>query len=95
MQEPRARRLNAIITGRVQGVAFRWYTVEKAEELGLVGWVRNLPDGTVELLAEGMRDKLDKLLEWCHAGPPTARVNDVRIEFGEATGDFTEFGIRH
>ena len=65
------------MNGVVQGVGYRWSTVRAAEPLGLRGWVQNLPDGSVEILAEGPPDALDALERWAHAGPPHARVSGV------------------
>jgi acylphosphatase len=73
------RRARAIVTGRVQGVSFRASTCSEARRLGVVGWVRNLPDGSVELEAEGDDDRVAALLAWCEHGPPGARVATVAI----------------
>jgi acylphosphatase len=70
-------RIHAIVHGRVQGVNFRHYTAKEAGRLGLRGWVRNLPDGTVEVEAEGDTAALDTFLSWLHHGPPSARVDKV------------------
>ena len=88
-------RLKLIISGRVQGVCYRWFTRDTAVELGLTGWVRNLPDGTVETVAEGEKEKLEQLLGWCRRGPDLARVTDIQAEWEEATGEFQDFSIRH
>lgn len=69
--------LRLIISGRVQGVGYRYWTVGEARRLGLEGWVRNLADGRVEILALGPQDRLDSLENACHAGPPAARVSAV------------------
>jgi acylphosphatase len=84
-------RFHAIVRGRVQGVSFRWATRETAENLGLGGWVRNLPDGSVEAEAEGDRAVLDDLIAFLHRGPPGARVDSVTITWHEPAGqrDFT------
>ena len=74
---------HAVIRGRVQGVGFRDWTVEAARARGLSGWVRNLPDGTVELLAAGPRAEVEALLAECAEGPPSARVSDVETRPGE------------
>ena len=74
------RRVRAIVTGRVQGVAYRASTVYEAREHGLTGWVRNLADGSVELEAQGDAAKVDALLAWCAEGPPAARVTGVNVE---------------
>jgi acylphosphatase len=88
-------RLKLVISGRVQGVCYRWFTRDTAVDLGLTGWVRNLPDGTVEAVVEGERDKLEQLLGWCRRGPDLARVTDIQAEWEEGTGEFQDFSIRH
>ena len=88
-----AERLEIRVTGTVQGVAFRWHTRARARELGLVGWVRNLPDGRVHLLAEGPREDLERLLLWCRQGPPSARVRELAPRWSAATGEFDGFRI--
>ena len=82
------------ITGRVQGVSFRYYTSREAESLGLGGWVRNLPDGSVEAVFEGSRDVVQQMLGWCRQGPPAADVRDVQVEWEDHTGAFDSFSIR-
>jgi len=74
---PSPRRARLRVRGVVQGVGYRWSTVRAAEPLGLRGWVRNLPDGSVEILAEGPPDALAALERWAHQGPPHARVSGV------------------
>lgn len=88
------QRLHATVHGRVQGVSFRHYTMLRAREIGVSGWVRNLPDGAVEVIAEGGRDQLDDLLAFLRQGPPAARVLEVDVLWGAATGEFDGFGIR-
>lgn len=73
------RRAHLYIRGRVQGVWFRGSMVAQAEELGLDGWVRNLPDGRVEAVVEGRSDAVDSLVAWSHQGPPAARVDAVDV----------------
>lgn len=75
--------LHAVVSGRVQGVFFRAWTRDKARRLQLSGWVRNLPDKRVEVLAQGEESALNKLLEKLHQGPPLARVDRVESEFRE------------
>ncbi|MBI4041848.1 MAG: acylphosphatase [Deltaproteobacteria bacterium] len=87
------RRLSAIIAGRVQGVFYRANTEAAAKKLGLTGWVRNLPNGRVELVAEGPQQALEKLLEWCRQGPPLARVTEIKESWEEATGEFKDFSV--
>ncbi|WP_344007736.1 acylphosphatase [Nocardioides lentus] len=69
--------MRIIVTGRVQGVSYRWATEQEATRLGLDGWVRNEPDGSVLAYAVGPRDAVDALVAWCHEGPPAARVAGV------------------
>jgi acylphosphatase len=82
------------ISGRVQGVFFRDSTREKAEGLGLAGWVRNLPDGRVEALFEGPSQSVREMVGWCEQGPPQASVEDVETEFESAQGDLQGFEVR-
>jgi acylphosphatase len=82
------------ISGRVQGVGFRYSALAEAQRLGLAGWVRNTHDGAVELLAEGDEERLRRLVAWCHAGPPGALVTDVEQQWLAATGTFLDFRIR-
>jgi acylphosphatase len=87
-------RLSARITGRVQGVGFRHFTTTRARKLGVTGWVRNEPDGSVRLEAEGGRESLEQLEEAVHDGPPSARVQSVDAEYSDADGDFEHFTVR-
>lgn len=82
------------IHGRVQGVFFRQSTQAAATRLGLTGWVRNLPDGSVEALAEGPADAVRELLAWCRQGPPAAEVSSVDIDWTDATGEYQDFEVR-
>jgi len=86
-------RIDLTVAGRVQGVAFRWSTVRQARALGLVGWVRNLPDGTVRLVAEGERPALEALLDWARRGPDHARVDDCQATWQQATGQYADFEV--
>lgn len=81
------KRIRAIVSGRVQGVSYRASTVREAKRLGLVGWVKNRPDGSVELEAEGPGAAVDELIAWCHRGPAYAEVSGVRVEDVPGTGD--------
>lgn len=87
------QRLHAIVRGHVQGVSFRYETLRKAFEIGVTGWVRNRPDGSVEVTAEGERAQLQRLLDFLHRGPPAARVSDVQTEWSTAVGNFERFEI--
>ncbi|VUT27562.1 MAG: Acylphosphatase [Candidatus Syntrophoarchaeum sp. GoM_oil] len=80
-------RIHIIVSGRVQGVFFRYATRSRAEELGLDGWVRNLYDGRVEVLSEGARGELEKLLAFTEHGPPGASVDDLRFEWEDSKAD--------
>lgn len=86
-------RVSIIVHGRVQGVAFRHYTCQEALILGVTGWVRNLPDGSVEGLFEGDQDAVANLVEWCRSGPPAARVDRLEIITGSYSGEFESFDI--
>ncbi len=89
------RQLHAIIHGRVQGVSFRYYTQAQAQQLKLKGWVRNLSDGTVETVAVGPQEALEKFLRWLHHGPSGARVTGVDVDWSEPSQRLTAFEIRH
>lgn len=86
-------RVSVIVHGRVQGVAFRHNTCQRALELWVTGWVRNLPDGAVEGLFEGDDAAVAALVEWCRIGPPAARVDRIDIQQGSYSGEFDEFTI--
>jgi acylphosphatase len=88
-------RVHLYVSGRVQGVAFRAYTVDEARRLRLAGWVRNLPDGRVEVLAEGERATLLALVRFCEQGPPAARVDGVQADWSEWRGELGPFEARH
>ncbi len=87
-------RLHAIVHGRVQGVGFRYFVVEQAHALGLKGWVRNRREGTVEVVAEGPRPALDRLLAALHRGPASAWVQRVESIWLPASGEFHRFRVR-
>jgi len=88
------RRVHLYVSGRVQGVWFRQSTVNRGRELGLTGWVRNMPDGRVEVVAEGDPRGVDLLIAYCHEGPPLARVEAVEVLEEDPTGEFSEFETR-
>jgi acylphosphatase len=87
--------IHAIVHGRVQGVFFRDFTRKEAERLGLGGWVRNLIDGTVEVIFEGAPESVDQLLAWLHNGSPMSEVSSVDYREQEADNYFTAFVIRY
>jgi len=80
-------RRRAVVRGRVQGVGFRFSTEGEADRLALAGWVRNLPDGTVEVEAEGPPDDVAELVAWLHDGPVGAEVEGVDVEDATPTGE--------
>lgn len=82
------------ITGRVQGVFYRQSTMETANSLGLTGWAKNCLDGSVEVVFEGDKSAIEKAIEWCHQGPPAARVSGITVDWQGFTGNFTRFRIR-
>jgi acylphosphatase len=87
-------RLDARVTGMVHGVGFRYFVRREAIGLGLVGWVANESDGSVQCVAEGPRDALEQLLELLREGPPAAIVDGVSAAWMPATGAFDTFGVR-
>ena len=88
------RRIEATISGRVQGVAFRHYTQIAARQHHLVGWVANRPDGSVRVVAEGQPASLQAFIAWLHEGPPAARVEFVDLREVDAAGEFSSFEVR-
>jgi len=88
-------RVHIWVSGKVQGVWYRATTVEEAKKLGLTGWVRNLPDGRVQIVAEGPRESLERLIAWCHEGPPLAVVDEVKVVWEPYTGEFANFSIAY
>lgn len=88
------RRIHVFISGKVQMVGFRASTRRTANRLGVKGWVKNLPDGRVEVVAEGEEKQIEKLIDFLHEGPPAARVDNVQITDEEYTGGFDQFSIR-
>jgi len=87
-------RLHASVTGIVQGVGFRYFTRSAGTRLGLTGWVRNLADGSVELVAEGPRVSLEELLALVREGPAGSAVRHVAADWSRATNEFRDFGVR-
>ncbi len=89
------QQVHMIVKGRVQGVAFRAYTKQEAERILLRGYVRNLPDGSVEIVAYGDRDNLDRLVEWAGIGSPLAHVDGLRVTFSDTSRSYEDFQIRY
>ena len=87
--------LRAVVRGRVQGVFFRAFVRRWAYQLKLSGYVRNLPDGAVEVVVEGERPDLEKLLEYLKEGPPASQVAEVAEEWGEVGGQFNGFAVKY
>ncbi len=88
-------RAHVIFKGRVQGVFFRAHTMERANELGVKGWVRNLGSGDVEALFEGDEGLVKELIEYCKSGQPYAKVRSADVEYSEHTNEFKDFKIKH
>ncbi len=88
------RRVNVLVSGRVQGVYFRMFTQKKARHLDIKGCVRNLADGRVEIIAEADKSRIEELIKWCHKGPVTARVDHVEVIELEVDEPLTSFEIR-
>lgn len=87
-------RVELTIRGRVQGVWYRASARSAAESRGLVGWVKNEPDGSVRAVAEGPRQALEDFIAWCHKGPPAARVDSVEANWSAPAGEFRSFDVR-
>jgi acylphosphatase len=87
------RRVHVYVSGIVQGVAFRYYAQQKAGELAVSGWVKNLPDGRVEAVFEGDPDRVREIIAWCESGPSSADVEDVAVE-DETPEGLSSFEVR-
>jgi acylphosphatase len=88
---PERVRAHIFVSGKVQGVFFRQGTDKKAKELGIFGWVKNLPDGRVEIALEGDRDKLEKMVKWARRGPYFAKVKNFVIDWENYASEFKTF----
>ena len=88
-------RAHIFASGRVQGVFFRAGTKEKARELAVTGWVKNLSDGRIEAIFEGEREKVEEMVKWAKKGPPGATVNHLDVVWEEHRGEFTNFEIKY
>lgn len=93
MSDENFKRLHAVVSGRVQGVGYRYFALEEAMHLGLTGWVRNDPSGDVEVLAEGPQSELETYLDALWQGPATARVRTVSAEWSPASREFYNFQV--
>jgi len=93
--EPSRVRAHVYVAGRVQGVFFRSEIQDEARRQGVTGWARNLPDGRVEVVFEGEREKVDRLVKFCRHGPPGARVTKVEVSLEDFKGEFRDFRIRY
>ena len=87
-------RKHVFVSGNVQGVGFRWAARSRAAELGLTGWVRNLPDERVELCFQGEQRAVDKMEDWCSAGPPYSRVTSISVFDDAPVEGETSFEVR-
>ena len=87
-------RARLLISGSVQGVGYRWSCRREGQGRGLVGWVRNLPDGRVEALLQGTKEQVEGMIRWCYRGPDEARVADIVVTYEESSDDLRDFGIR-
>ena len=89
------KRVHVYISGRVQGVFFRAETQRAAQGFNITGWVRNLADGRVEADLEGEDKNVDKMIAWCHKGPPAARIEEVLTKEEPFIGEFRDFSIKY
>lgn len=89
------KKIRVVVSGKVQGVGFRFYTQAQAQKLGIYGYVRNLRNGDVEIVAEGEAEKLDALIDWAKLGSPSAVVNNLKTEvLNNHESEFSTFEIR-
>lgn len=93
MKEPEKKGARILVSGMVQGVCFRYYTRLTAERLGLVGYVRNLSDGGVEIVAEGETEQINRLADWARRGPSSARVTGIKVDHLQPRGAYRSFNI--
>jgi acylphosphatase len=88
-------RAHVLISGRVQGVFFRDYTLRAARERTVFGWVRNIRSGQVEAILEGEKAEVEDMIRWCHQGSPMSQVTRVEVDWQEYTGEFNDFSVRY
>jgi acylphosphatase len=86
--------VHVIVRGKVQGVSFRMETQRTAQNLNITGWARNCPDGSVEAIFEGQKNDLDRMIRWCHQGPPGSSVDQVETDWLDTVSGFSGFDIR-
>lgn len=87
-------RIRILIEGRLQGMNFRYHTQQQAEKLGLVGFVRNLSDGRIEIDAQGEEDKIEQMLAWCQEGPQNTQIKSILFRYDEPVERHTDFVVR-
>jgi acylphosphatase len=87
-------RAHLYISGVVQGVGYRWSCQRAAAGRGLQGWVRNLDDGRVEAVIQGLKEEVEGMIQWCYRGPSEAQVSDIAVAYEDAKDDLGPFGIR-
>lgn len=88
-----AVRAHIIVSGLVQGVYYRVSTKQEALTIGITGWVKNRPDGTVEAMLEGEKQRVAQLIDWCRQGPPDAQVSSVQVDWENFKGEYQDFRI--
>ena len=88
-------RAHLFVSGRVQGVSYRWFVLDIANTLNLAGWVKNLPDTRVEAVFEGIREEIEKAILQCRQGPPASRVADIDMTWENGIEGLVDFEIRH
>ena len=86
--------MRIIVTGKVQGVFFRAHAQDSAVKTGIKGWIRNLENGSVEIVAQGERENMEKFVNWCRRGPDSARVENVSAAKEHVAEKFTDFSVR-
>lgn len=84
-----------ILKGRVQGVGFRWFVKQNADQLGINGYVKNRYDGNVEIQAEGEKSAIETLIQQLKKGPTFAKVHDIDVDWGDYRGHYNDFTIAH
>lgn len=94
MAENDLTRVEVTVSGRVQGVSFRYYTLRRAQMLGIEGWVKNMPNGKVKVLIEGHKQKVQQMLDWLKEGPSMANVTNLDYQYGSYKGEFGSFEIK-